>query len=241
MLRKVVILELLLFLLINGAGCHVIQKHWEHIKLKKVAPASIEARRSGELELTCSATGSPAPSISWYKNGLFVYHEVDHSLEDHSSLGETVARLRIPCVGDDDAGQYECRAVAGKHQQSAVTTVKVADWDTNLCFNTGDPFITLWKPTLMIEIGETVVLPCRLDKNIDAVITWTDAQGKVVTNGDQYQVLISGDLVISSVSWSHMGQYSCTATNVAGTTTIHSFVYPLTSSSENRGSDDKNK
>ena len=84
----------------------------------------------------------------------------------------------------------------------------------------------------MIEIGETVVLPCRVDKNIDVVITWMDAQGKVVTNNDQYKVLANGDLVIGSVSWSHMGQYSCTATNVAGTTTIHSFVYPLTSSSE---------
>ena len=82
-------------------------------------------RRSGELTLTCSATGSPAPSVAWYKDNLFVAHleeDQDTSLEE-TSLGETVAKLTLPCISAKDVGQYECRASAGRQQISAVTQV----------------------------------------------------------------------------------------------------------------------
>merc|ERR1719186_2344693 len=112
---------LVLILSLSTTRSLVIKSHLWHVRFKTVAPARVDVGKTGELVLTCSATGSPAPSVSWYKDDLFVPH-LDLNLDDESpSLGETVARLRLPCITEADAGQYECRARAGKLEVSAVT------------------------------------------------------------------------------------------------------------------------
>lgn len=50
--------------------------------------------------------------------------ERDLSLED--SLGETIARLTIDCVSENDAGFYECVAENSKQQVSVGTVLNVA-------------------------------------------------------------------------------------------------------------------
>ena len=123
---KISLMESFYRLFINSIieGCRIIQNNWEHVKFKTVAPARVDVRRSGELRLTCSATGSPAPSVAWYKGDLFVAHlEDDNQYKAETSLGETVARLTLPCMSVKDVGQYECRASAGRQQISAVTQV----------------------------------------------------------------------------------------------------------------------
>ena len=170
--------------------------------------------------------------MAWYKNGLFVYHEPDPSLtSSSSSLGETIAKLRLPCISEADAGLYECRAVSGKLQESHVTSVIVVnndDDDDRECSDTGDSIITMWRPTVMTTIGDTVVLPCRVSSPGTSVnIKWT-REGDDMTSD---HVTDTGDLVISHVAWSHMGQYTCTATNMltARTSSVTSFLYPMAS------------
>ena len=206
----------------------MIQSHWEHVKFKSLAPARVDARLTGALELTCSATGSPAPSLAWYKDGLFVYHEPEPS--SGSSLGETVAKLRVDCVTSEAAGQYECRAVAGLQQISAVTEVRVVTWEEgSLCQERGQPEISLWRPTLMVEAGDSVVLPCRVERPDEAVVMWSDSRGEAVTSEERFEVMENGDLRISGVSWEDMGQFTCTASNEAGVASVNTFLYPLAS------------
>jgi len=214
-------------LTMSTARSMVIQSHWEHVRLKTVPPARVDARHTGELILTCSATGSPAPSIAWYKDDLFVPH-LDYTLEEGSaSLGETVAKLRLPCLTELESGKYECRARAGKQEVSAVTEVNVVEYDNNLCTEEGKPEIAMWRPTMMVEEGSLVVLPCRVNHPHDQEISWTDGRGDDIGNDVRFVVRDTGDLVISSVTWSDMGQYSCTARNIRGTTSVNTFLYPL--------------
>ena len=217
----------LVILTMSTASSMVIQSHWEHVRLKTVPPARVDARQTGELILSCSATGSPAPSIAWYKDDLFVPH-LDFNLEEGSaSLGETVAKLRLPCLTESESGKYECRARAGKQEVSAVTEVNVVEYDSDLCAEEGKPEIAMWRPTMMVEEGSVVVLPCRVRHPHDQEISWTDGRGDEVGNNVRFVVRDTGDLVISSVTWSDMGQYSCTARNIRGTTSVNTFLYPL--------------
>lgn len=59
-----------------------------------------------DTELTCSATGHPAPAITWRKDGLPL-RETSHRIR---ILGETNSQLRITGVVREDRGMYQCFA-----------------------------------------------------------------------------------------------------------------------------------
>ena len=227
MSSKMEVVFIVTMLSVSIVSSFVIKSHWEHVKLKTIPPARVDARKTGELVLTCSATGSPAPSVSWYKDDLFVPH-LDFNMEEESvSLGETVAQLRLPCLTESESGKYECRARAGKQEVSVLTEVNIVDYDENLCAEEGKPEISMWRPMMMVEEGSVVVLPCRVKHPQDLEISWTNGRGDGVGNDVRFVVQDNGDLVISSVTWSDMGQYTCTAKNMKGTSSVNTFLYPL--------------
>lgn len=207
----------------------VIQPTWNHVKFKKVPPARLDGRLSSEIEVICSATGSPAPEVAWYKDSLFVPHLelVKEEGEGGASIGETVARLRIPCLSQKDVGLYECRARAGKMEASATMELNAVDFKDNLCVQIGEPQILLWRPTVMLEEGSTAALPCRTENKEDT-ITWTSTGGgKIDLDGKKFSQGPRGDLLIHDLSFSDMGEYICTATNRRGSKQVKTFLYPL--------------
>ena len=82
-----------------------------------------------------------------------------------------------------------------------------------------------------VEAGDSVVLPCRVSRPDEAMVTWTESRGEAVTSEAEkrFEVTKAGDLQISEVSWEDMGQFTCTASNEAGVTSVHTFLYPLAS------------
>lgn len=72
-------------------------------------PAPTSARVGQAINLTCTATGSPTPSITWFKDGNRV-------------AGAVFQYLYIPSVGPQDRGYYYCVAtnLAGTAQSASV-------------------------------------------------------------------------------------------------------------------------
>jgi len=216
----------ILAFLISVTSSLVIKSHWQHVKLKLVPPARVDVRKSSQLHLTCSATGSPAPKVAWYKDDLFVPH-LNFDLEEDSSIGETVTVLKVPCVTKETVGKYECRARSGIKETSVVTEVNVVDYDENVCNDDGEPEILMWRPMMMVEEGGSIVLPCSVKHPHEHKITWANMKGDEIVNDVRFYVKDNGDLAISDVTWADMGQYSCTATNLHGTSSVKTFLYPL--------------
>lgn len=214
-----------------AADCRLIPATWEHLRWTAVAPARLDVRRSGSGHLECRATGSPAPAIAWYREGEFTPHpELNNN--NNNGLGETVARLRLPCASDErqTAGRYECRARAGRHELSAVTEVHVAEWaGGDLCEEGGRPEVGSWSPTLMVVEGRTAVLRCRPMRSVlDMVTVWTNDRGEVLgARGERHAVTGEGDLVVRDVSFQDMGTYTCTLSNASGSDSVKTFLYPL--------------
>jgi len=219
-----------ILLSVLSAESFVISPKWSHLRWKTVGPALVDVRRSGEVTLSCSATGSPAPALAWYKDGLFTPHLELGQEGEGTSLGETVAKLRLPCITDTMTGKYECRARAGKHEMSVVTEVTISDWGgEDLCSETGDPQVGVWSPTLMVEEGRTALLRCRaMEGGKEKVKTvWRNEEGKELEEGERHSITPEGDLIIRHVNFADMGTYTCNLANSMGSDSVSTFLYPL--------------
>ena len=90
-------------------------------------------------------------------------------------LGETWAKLHIPCVREDDAGNYECRGVAAGQKVVAATKVEVLrNKQKLLCLGAdrqdSGPTITGWFSTIMVQSGESARLLCNLQVSIRSLL-----------------------------------------------------------------------
>lgn len=63
----------------------------------------VSVSRGQVLTLTCSATGSPDPTINWYKNGK--------EIRANDRFDVTDGQLVVKRVARRDQGPFECRAV----------------------------------------------------------------------------------------------------------------------------------
>ena len=165
-------------------------------------------RVSGSLTLTCSATGSPTPTTAWYRAGS----KVAGSDAAPGGLGESVAKLVLGCMTEEDSGVYEYRAEAGGQEVLLTTKLDIVGHKPlSSCIprslqGPSLPTITGWLSTIMLQSGDTARLPCHLEGDTGThTVVWRDAQGRPVTAEGRYR-MEGTDLVISKASWADMGR-----------------------------------
>ncbi|CAK1549147.1 unnamed protein product [Leptosia nina] len=196
-------------------------------------PAARSTHVAGStLELTCEAIAAPAPSVHWFRNNAPVYEYDKESNEiidtNPSSLGRVsstllVSRNEAPC-------EYTCLIVAGSKTARASTIVYSSDITSELTERSKlvplAPKILVSYKVFVDVIGSNIVLPCRVKGHPRPIVTWKDNSGNPVKKDPRMKVLRSGELVISSLRWSDMGEFSCRATNLFGSAEANTFVYP---------------
>lgn len=99
----------------------------------------------------------------------------------------------------------------------------------NNCSSESDPIITLYSPTLVANIGVTVVLPCRASGKPTPQITWVNNYNVPLSLSTnlRHRVLDSGDLMIEELLWEDMGGYTCQAKSGNRQQVVSTFLYPL--------------
>ncbi|XP_064420214.1 hemicentin-2 [Latimeria chalumnae] len=145
------------------------------------------------LELTCLATGNPAPSIRWLKNNQPI-RELDGA-----QISEDGSKLLIVRTNPGDSGSYVCKVSndAGETEQMFDVSVQVPPAVRII----GDKDVS-------VVIRHAVTLQCAATGIPTPDITWfKDGQSLLTT---------SIDLQIDRVALTDEGIYSCIATNAAG-------------------------
>ncbi|XP_046974454.1 neural/ectodermal development factor IMP-L2-like [Vanessa cardui] len=198
---------------------------------KRPGPHSVH-RPGTTLELTCEAIAAPAPAVHWFRNDAPIYEYDKESNEIMDTNPTSVARVAstLLITRSDTPAEYSCLIVSGMRTARASTIVYSTDGSTEITERSKlvplSPRILVSYKVFVDTIGSNIVLPCRVKGHPRPVVVWRDKDGVVIENDSRMKVLRSGELVITSLLWSDMGEFTCRASNLFGSTQIKTFVYP---------------
>ena len=149
---------------------------------------------NSDAYLTCDASGTPTPKISWTHNAQPVIGKEDSKI------------FHIEFVDEKDVGTYACNAsneFGYVYKMVLVTILPQA------------PIMVKEPGERKAVIGQTLLkLQCSARGYPKPEYEWTSDKG-LIDNNDNYQV-IDGDLVIKKVMNESADGYKCTAKNELG-------------------------
>ncbi|XP_063390307.1 neural/ectodermal development factor IMP-L2-like [Cydia fagiglandana] len=206
------------------------------------APAPATGHQAGTtVSLLCEAFGAPAPTIRWFKNNQPIYEYDQESNEIFDTNPTSLARISSTLLVTRTAGrdEYTCVAVAGAKTERVHSVVYSTDGSTDLIPDRARliplaPQILVSYKVFMDLIGNNVVLPCHAKGHPRPQVTWINNRGMTVKSDPRMKVLRSGELVISPLLWSDMGEFTCHVSNTFGSQLITTFVYPASVSRVNK-------
>ncbi|KAM4642152.1 hemicentin-1 [Discoglossus pictus] len=151
------------------------------------------------VTLLCEARGHPTPEISWNKDGTALA----------KSAGQRIVgtgALQMVFVQPDDSGQYTCTAtnIAGSVSSSMNLSVLVP------------PQIQKNNKELLVVINSQAVVHCTAHGIPSPTITWSKNNVPIERKTGKYNMLASGDLLLLNANHDDLGNYTCTARNMAG-------------------------
>eukprot|EP00795_Rhopilema_esculentum_P015445 gene15444-6693_t len=148
-----------------------------------------------QVELTCSATGIPAPLINWKR--------INGTLPENAEV-TSAGSLVIKNVKESDEGTYKCigQNAAGTAQATTLVLVKIP------------PTVGLVSREVLTYTGmEAMELICRVTGFPKPEIKWERVDGEMPKNAVTTQ---EGNLVLAKVTKNDEGTYRCVGENSAG-------------------------
>lgn len=165
-----------------------------------------------EIRLTCKVTGSPQPTIQWFKNELPL--DISHRIK--SEFDGQNCSLTLAAAELEDAGDYKC-VVSNEHGRASSRAEVVISEETK------KPKVEeALRDVCAFERGEA-----RFDVRFSGYpkpdIKWYRDGIKIIDgHGKRYRMLQSGNLyslVISDIRFDDVGIIKCVASNKAGKAT----------------------
>uniref|UniRef100_A0A665VT42 Cell adhesion molecule L1-like b n=1 Tax=Echeneis naucrates TaxID=173247 RepID=A0A665VT42_ECHNA len=158
-----------------------------------------------EVLIKCSARGTPQPTITWRVNGI---------------------PLTIMVLINGDVVSQDGRAT-----KTAVYQCEASNRHGTLLSNANIMIMNL-PPMILTKEGEdysavegkVVMMHCKVFSSPPSTITWSKDDSSESVEGPRFTVHDNGSLEIYSIEKDDMGQYTCSAKNTEGTSTIDSLV-----------------
>uniref|UniRef100_UPI0035900F1F hemicentin-1 n=1 Tax=Myxine glutinosa TaxID=7769 RepID=UPI0035900F1F len=152
-----------------------------------------------EARIACVASGHPRPQIIWTHDEIFLTGSERHDVTEDGTL--VIRNMQA-----QDAGRYSClaRNIAGMAKQTAMLTY------------TEKPTVVVPAKEILVASGETSVLQCHATGVPQPKVTWfkgdLSLEGIPFLSIDEW----SGTLQIEGTQEMDAGQYTCVASNDAG-------------------------
>ncbi|TWW61140.1 Hemicentin-1 [Takifugu flavidus] len=168
------------------------------------SPEELFIAVNSPLELECSATGVPPPTLTWLKDG--------HPLERRDIVQEDGHFVRISKVQVEDAGLYTCLASSLAGEDGKNHWIRVQVPPTLL----GSDEVR----TVTVPVNGHLTLECLADSDPAPDIEWYKDEVKVQLGGRVQQLAGGQYLEIQEVKPEDSGLYSCVVTNMAGSSSL---------------------
>uniref|UniRef100_A0A8D3AY99 Immunoglobulin superfamily, member 9a n=1 Tax=Scophthalmus maximus TaxID=52904 RepID=A0A8D3AY99_SCOMX len=163
-------------------------------------PPEVEALVGGRLSLPCVATGNPAPTITWLKDGSVIQRT-----DDRVRVLEGALSLRA--VSMQSAGRYTCHASNSEGNMTRVTKVKIK----------GPPVIVIPPQSTSLNMSQNALLRCQAVADPPNMTYVWQRGGENVHHIEslktRVKIMVDGTLLISSLVPEDSGNYTCAPSN----------------------------
>ncbi|XP_012942941.1 hemicentin-1 [Aplysia californica] len=174
--------------------------------ISKPTPDNVHVIEGQSVSMRCSVTGSPEPSVLWFKDGAVIVAEED----GHKQILDQGSTLQITDAHPVDVARYTCHA-----ENQAGFAEKYFDLD-------------VWEPARIngsgrhvdvpVILNQEVILTCPAEGVPTPTIIWNRKNSPIPAYGlPNIRIQENGrQLVIISAQLLDFGDYSCEARNEAG-------------------------
>ncbi|XP_073415578.1 hemicentin-2 isoform X1 [Dendrobates tinctorius] len=162
----------------------------------QIESSSTQLSHGGEVKIRCDVSGYPEPQIYWKHGDTFLSNDGKHRI----IIGNI---LLIKDPSPEDSGNYTCVASNSLGTQERSMTLTYTE----------RPKATAVKSTTQVAIGDDVVLECRTEGLPPPQVAWYkgDKEIKGPVSGSY-----GGTLTLQEVTAEDAGDYTCVASNEAG-------------------------
>ncbi|XP_041375624.1 lachesin-like [Gigantopelta aegis] len=181
-------------------------------------PTNIKARVGESIELMCNASGSPTPSIRWYRLNRL-------TSERKERVGMEGEILRIHNISQVCADTYVCVA------NNSVPPTKSRQFKVTVEY---PPEITLPNSKIGQQLGRETILECVISSSPLGVTVWK-RRGMEIGTSWKYEVdlyneaenMVTLSLRIAKIEADDYGDYTCEALNPHGRTRAKMRLYEI--------------
>ncbi|XP_075228407.1 hemicentin-1-like isoform X2 [Lycorma delicatula] len=165
-----------------------------------------------EISIQCLLTaGSPTPTVNWFKNGytltVCIKSYGNGTKIYYKNNNNNTFTITIKQPQEEDAGDYECRAVNNLGLGSSHTKVYYSEI----------PTVETNEKRKLVKAGDDVIISCNVRGKPHPTVHWYKDNQKIIPDTDaQFKILPNNHLQISSVEKVSAGVYTCHAENKFG-------------------------